>query len=207
MAKRKSFDYFDYFCTSADYICSAAQCLHDALTNYDRENFGSRITSMHEIENMADEAKHEMTAQLSREFIPPIDQEDIVALSDELDNVVDALDDIMRRIYMYDVHEIRPEALEISDLIVRCCRELKELVAEFRNFKSSKIIVPKIVMVNTLETDGDALHAKAMRNIFTSGISDRALFIWASLFDELEDCLDACEHASDVIEHVIMKNT
>jgi len=207
MAKRKSFDYFDYFCTSADYICKAAECLQDALHSYDREHFESRMNAMHEIENMADEAKHEMTAHLSREFIPPIDQEDIVALSDELDNVVDSLDDIMRRIYMYDVHEIRPEALEISELIVRCCQELKEVVAEFRNFKSSKIIIPKIVMVNTLETDGDALHARALRTIFTSNISDRALFIWASLFDELEECLDACEHASDVIEHVIMKNT
>jgi uncharacterized protein len=207
MAKlRKDFDYFAYFSQSADYICQAAQYLHESLQSFDRSRFSDRMQVMHEIENQADATKHDMMKHLMREFIPPIDREDILDLAHELDNVVDALDDIMRRIYMFDVQSIRPESLQFTELILRCCAELKNVVEEFRSFKSSKTIQEKIVMVNTLESDGDLLHARCFHAMFSEGTSDRDLLIWSALFDEFEECLDACEHAGDVIESVIMKN-
>lgn len=162
---------------------------------------------MHKIENEADLTKHEMTKALTHEFLPPIEREDIVSLSVKLDDVVDAIEDVMRRIYMFDVKEIRPEVLEFTKLIVEASKGLKATLTEFRNFKSSKIIKEQIVAVNTVESKGDYLHTKIYHKLFSDGTDTRDIIIWTNIFDELEDCLDACEEAVDVVELVIMKNS
>lgn len=208
LARKKDFDYFDYFCRSADYICQAAQYLHESFSAFEHDTFLTRIDKMHQIENQADSIKHEMTQRLVHEFITPIEREDIFNLASQLDDVVDTIDDVMRRAYMYDLREVRPEALKFTDLIVRCAKELAATMAEFRNFKNSSSIRDKIVAVNTLESDGDMLHAQCYHELFAKAdVSDRVLTVWSNIYDDLEDCLDACEDAVDIVETVIMKNT
>ncbi len=205
--RKKDFDYFGYFCKCADFVCQAADYLNECITNFEYASVFERVTLMHKIENEADLTKHEMTKALTHEFLPPIEREDIVSLSVKLDDVVDAIEDVMRRIFMFDVKEIRPEVLEFTKLIVEASKGLKATLTEFRNFKSSKIIKEQIVAVNTVESKGDYLHTKIYHKLFSDGTDTRDIIIWTNIFDELEDCLDACEEAVDVVELVIMKNS
>lgn len=205
--KKRDFDYFEYFDACADFICRAAEYLDDSMKHFKRETFFDRVGIMHKIENDADSCKHGMMARLAHEFLPPIEREDIIALSGELDNVVDMIDDVMLRVYMFNAVRILPGAVEFSELIVKTAHKLKETVAEFRNFKSSKSIREKIVAVNTLESDGDALHARCLHELFSADTGAKELMVWTFIFDELEDCLDAAEHVVDIIETVIMKNS
>lgn len=206
-SKKKNSDYFGGFCLSAGYATRAAEFLHETLSSFSHEDFKKYVDEMHEIEHAADANMHEMMRFLAHEFMPPVEREDIVALAQELDNVVDAIDDIMRRIYMFDVSELRPGVLDFTDLIIRCCRTLEEAVTEFRNFKTSKTIHDKLVAVNTLESDGDALHSECIHRLFIEKVDARSTLIWMMLFDDFEMCLDACEDAAEVISSVIMKNS
>ncbi|MBR6594848.1 MAG: DUF47 family protein [Clostridia bacterium] len=207
MAKIKGYNYFDYFCTTADKICVAANLLESALVGFDKASFKDKMAEMHALENEADSAKHEMTKSLMHEFLPPIEREDIIELGTTLDDIMDALDDAMRCIYIYDVSEIREGALKFCRLICQCAVALKETTEEFRNFKSSKLIKEKLVAVNTFESDGDALHAELVHELFVDEPDTRKLLIWKNIYEDLEGCLDDCEDAADIIESVIMKNT
>lgn len=205
--KKKDFNYFDFFCTTADIICEAANYLHSSLTSYNQADFISKVEGMHEIENRADISKHDMTKNLMHEFLPPIEREDIIELAAKLDDIVDALDDAMHRIYMYNASEIREGAIKFSDLIVKSAAALKETMEEFRRFKSSKTIKEKLVEVNTLESDGDYLHSDLLHDLFCNEKDTRELITWMNIYEDLEACLDYCEDAADIIESVIMKNT
>ena len=205
--KKRDFNYFDYFSTCADLICEAADYLDSSIQNFQHASFQEKVEVMHEIENRADSEKHVMTQRLLHEFITPIEREDIVALAQQLDNVVDAIEDTMRRVYMFDVKEIRPEALKFAALIVECSRALREALRDFRNFKSAKGIREQIVRVNTLESQGDSLHAACFHALYSSNADTRTLLIWTNILEDFETCLDACEDAVDIIESVIMKNT
>jgi len=204
---RKSTDYFDYFCKSAEFANKAAKYLHESLSDFNVEKFPSQVEAMHTIENSADNMKHEMMIALAKEFIPPIEREDIVSLSHELDNVIDAIEEIMQRVYMYGIRTIRPETLEFTASIIRCCSALSDAAAEFRNFKHSKVLKEKLIEVNNIESEGDALHIKYMRKLFSENDDARMTMIWMSLFEGLEMCFDQCEHATDVMEGVILKNS
>lgn len=208
MAERiKDFDYFAYFCKCADYICKAADYLEESIENFDHDTVFDRVTAMHHIENEADLTKHEMTKALMHEFLPPIEREDIVELSVKLDDVIDAVEDVIRRVYMFDIKEMRADILEFTRLIVKAAYGVRDTLAEFKNFKSSKTIKENIVSVNTIESEGDSLHAKMYHELFRDGTDTRDIIIWSKIFDELEDCLDSCEEAVDVVELVIMKNS
>ena len=80
MAKKNDFNYFDYFCATADKICDAAKLLNDSIKNFNHDTFKQKVDEMHVLENEADMAKHEMTKRLMHEFLPPIEREDIIDL-------------------------------------------------------------------------------------------------------------------------------
>lgn len=205
--RKKDTDYFEYFRRSAEYAVNAANFLDEILKSFRQSSFQAQFEKMHEIEHAADANRHEMTEKLSKEFLPPIEREDIVALAQELDNVVDTIDEFAQFLYMFNISEIRPDALVFSELIIRSCNALLVAVTEFRSFRKSKTLKEMLIEVNTLESEGDALYSESVRRLFLEGADAQTTMVWVRLFDALEECLDACENAVDIIESVIMKNS
>ena len=78
---------------------------------------------------------------------------------------------------------------------------------EFHNFRKSTTIHGSIVEINRLEEVGDKLYVDSMRKLYTDGSTPVEMLTWSETFDRLEGCCDACEHAADVVESIIMKNT
>lgn len=199
--------YFDVLTNCAAHGCEAALLLQDSFAHFNPETVTERMEAIHEIEHKADDLKHQMMRKLSREFMTPIEREDILTLSQELDNVVDCLDDVMQRLYIHNVLALRGDMMDILALIVRCTEALHRALQELPNFKRSQTIAVHIVEVNNLESEGDALYLQAMRKMNMTETNPINIIAWTHIYEGLENCLDACEHASDVIESVIMKNS
>jgi uncharacterized protein Yka (UPF0111/DUF47 family) len=207
LGKKKEYNYFECFCEVGKIANEAASYLNQVMECFEVARIPEHVENMHKLENAADMIKHELTSHLAHEFITPIEREDISALSAELDNVVDTVEDVMRRIYMFNVKSLRPEAVEFTSLIARSCATFSKLLAEFPNFKKSKTINELIIEINTLENKGDKLHADSLRKLFGEPASADERLVWMMIFESLENSLDACENAADLIESIIMKNT
>lgn len=117
MSKKNSNSYFDTFVELIEYSCKAADYLYNAVTNFDKSTLSDKIRELHLIEHTADRAKHDMMQKLSADFITPIEREDIIELSHTIDDITDALEDILRRMYMYDVKSMREDAKEFCSII------------------------------------------------------------------------------------------
>ena len=207
MASRKGNDYFEMLSELVDYSCSAANLLHDTLLNFDVNEMKNKIGEMHNIEHAADLQKHDMMDKLLKEFITPIERGDIAELAHEIDNVTDAIEDILARIYMFNITSMRREALDFANVIIKNCNELKGLMKEFRNYKKSQEIQKLIVNINGLEEEGDKLYIMSIRNLYTTSKDPIELMTWTDTFKYFERCCDACETAANVVESVIMKNS
>ncbi len=189
------------------YCCKAADMLHKTLNDYQYEQLNELRISMHEIEHQADLAKHDMMQYLVREFITPVDREDISNLAQLIDTVTDSIEDVLMQLYMFNVLQIRPEALDFSNTIVSCCCAMKETLENFHNYKKPKFLLPPIIEVNNLEEEGDRLYAMAMHDLHAGNDSTLEIMHWTKIYDCLEACCDACEDVADGIESVIMKNS
>ena len=135
MAKKTN-EYFETFQIMGGFSHSAAKFLQNILENFDPTKIETSIKDLHAIEQKADVVKHEMMARLAAEFVAPIEREDIVLMVNELDNLTDAIEDVLMRIFMYNIRIIRPEALAMADVIVRICEALQVALVEFPNFRS-----------------------------------------------------------------------
>lgn len=205
MASKNNY-YYDKFVDLVQFGCDAAHYLHDTLQNYNADALPEKMKEIHHIEHTADTEKHEMMKKLVREFITPIEREDIIELAQEIDGVTDTIEDVLMRFYMFRVSTPRKEALAFSAVIVQCCDALKKAMQELHNFRKSATIHDCIVEVNKLEEDGDKLYMEAVHTLYESKDA-LEIMTWVEMFDRFEKCCDACEHVANTIESIIMKNS
>ena len=205
-AKKEDF-YFHNFCEVAAISLEAATMLCDLLEHFDPATLPEKKNAIHEVENRGDAKKHEMIAELVRAFITPIEREDILGLSQNIDDVTDAIDDIVVHTYINCVTEIRPEALDFARLLVRACSEMCDMLEEFKNFKKSKTLGDYLRKINDLEEEGDRIYVEATRRLFAEEKDPISVFAWHELFGYFEKSCDTIEHVADIVEGIIIANS
>ena len=207
MARREKNDYFQMIADQVTRSRDAAQLLNGVLTDFRPELLPANRVRMHEIEHEADLIKHDMIEKLIREFITPIEREDIMQLSQCIDEITDKIEDVVLRIYYNNVRSIQPDALELTGVVIRCCEAVRDLLAEFADFKHAKKMHEHIVRINTMEEEADRRYIASMRALHTTCSDPLVILSWREIYIYLEKCADACEHVADVVEGVIMKNS
>lgn len=207
MGKKKGYNYFDKFVELVGYSCKSAEILNDTLVCFDPNTIEKKVKDLHNIEHSGDLAKHELMSQLATEFIAPIEREDIVRLSQEIDNITDAIEDVLIKMHMFNVSSIKPEVLEFTRLITKSCNTLKVVMEEFANYKKSTSLNDKVIEVNNLEEEGDRLYHSIVHKLYSNSKDPVELLVWTEIYDLLEKCCDACEETADVVESIVMKNS
>lgn len=206
MAKGDKF-YFENFVAAAELSKQAANYLVECLENYDVSKIDQMLTTMHEIEYSADLKKHEMGEALAKAFVTPVDREDLDMLSHQLDDVIDLIDEILQKFYIYDIQKIDPPSIDFAKHIVKACGILCEIMNEFENFKKSKTIHSLIIKMNDMEEECDKLYLSYMRALTKKSTDVLETISWRKIYESLEECVDTCEHVSECVGSVIMKNT
>ena len=207
MAIKKDDNYFSTFVELVNYSCQAANLLSEIMHNFNPDELEEKMKEMHNIEHAGDVERHIMMKKLAKEFITPIEREDIVSMADAIDNVTDAIEDVLMRMYMFNIKTMREDSLRMAGIIVKCCEALKEALAEFHNFRKSHTLHGLIVEINRMEEEGDELFTKATRNLYVEGKDPLEVYGWGRTLHYMEICCDACEDVADVIESVMMKNS
>ena len=204
---KKNYNYFKAFIDLSEYSLKAADVLIETLRKFNIKELEDKIKKMHDIEHTADIKKHELLNRLTREFLPPIEREDIISLSEKIDDVIDYVEDVLINISIFNVKSIPQEFIEFTEVIINCCKSMISALKEFENFKKSKTLHSEIVEINRLEEIGDKLYVNGVRNLFKNTTDPIKLMVWKEIFDSLEKCCDACEDVANDIENIVMKNS
>lgn len=208
MSKKRKFDYFEAFEKQAALAVTEADLLIEAIDTFtEAEDLKDVTDRAHEIEHEGDEINHAILKSVAVDFITPIEREDIINLSQSLDNIIDLIEDVLQRFYMYDVHIMHHSAREFAGLIKQSCEALSTAMEDFHNFKKSKKFKSLIVDVNTYEEEADQLFIKVIRNLHTHDRENpMRVLVWSQIFNCMEHCCDSCEHVADLMNTVMLKN-
>jgi predicted phosphate transport protein (TIGR00153 family) len=155
------------------------------------------------VEVACDEIAAHITQKLNSSFITPLDREDIFLLVKELDDVVDLINDLARRLDIYDVPVLKPYVAEIANLIGKSTGEIAEA---FRLFEKHEGMKEHLEALTQLERRGDVLYNEGLRTLFREEKDPIALIKWMSIYEELENCLDRCKDVAEALEGVVVKN-
>ncbi len=162
---------------------------------------------MHEIEHQADKLHHDILTRLSTEFITPIDQEDILRLVQIIDDITDAVDEVTLDFYMYDIKALPEGADAFAGLVHDCIKALYAAIGELKNFKKPDQLRTHIRHTGHIEGEADTLYTKSIHHLFAAESDTKILIGHSKVFESLENCCDLCEHAADIIEQIVIKNT
>lgn len=196
--------FFDLFVETANNTCKAAEMLEELMTNFN--NIEEKIRAIEEAEHECDQLVHKILHQLNKSFITPIDREDIYLIAKELDNITDAIESTAHRFDMFNLTDMREDALKLAKLITICTKELRYVLSELKKMKTSKVLREKIIEVNRIENEGDTIYRNAIKKLFRTETNAIEVVKWKEIYEYLENTLDACEDVANIIEGVVMKH-
>jgi uncharacterized protein len=195
-------EFFDLFNRAAANTVSIAQVLIDLLEQFP-ERAEERLRDIKELEHEGDRLTHEVVDLLNRTFVTPFDRDDMYRLSAALDDVCDYVDDAAEKIGGYGIRDVRPQAIEQARVIHRSATKLSDAVARLEGFKDSR---RQLIELRELEDEGDRIVRSAISELFTGGTDAITLVRWKDIHEQLEEAVDACENAADVLEAILVKN-
>ena len=80
---------------------------------------------------------------------------------------------------------------------------LDEAVQLLEGFKDSK---RQLLELRELEDEGDRIAREAVAELFRSGEDPLSIIRWKDIHERLEEAVDACQSAADVLEAIVVKN-
>ena len=205
--KKKNFDYFESLVNMSVYALEEANLLKSIFVDFKPEELEEQRSRMHDLEHRCDMEKHDLTTALVKEFLPPVDRDDLFRLSHVTDNLTDSVESVVAFLYMADIKSLRADAVAFAELIIECCENAVRLLKEFRNFKKSEKLKDIVITLNDLEEKGDRLYAEAVRRLSREAQTTREVIEWRDIYRNFENCFDAADSIADNIESVVMKNT
>jgi uncharacterized protein len=136
-------------------------------------------------------------------LVTPFDRDDMYRLATAIDDVVDHIDEAADNLDMFKVQSIPERAKEQAHVIKRAAGKLDQAVQLLEGFKDSR---RHLAELRRLEDEGDRLEREAVAELFRSGEDPLSIIRWKDIYGRLEEAVDACEFAADVLEAIVVKN-
>ena len=195
-------EFFRLFAQASSNAVEIAGLLVRLLNDFPRSD-GDLLREIKELEHEGDRLTRQLVELLNRTFVTPFDRDDIYQLASAIDDVCDHIDEAAGNIAGYGVTEIRPAAREQGQVILRSAQELDEAVANLEGFRDAS---RQLHDLRDLEDEGDRLNRDAIAELFSSSDDAMDVIRWKDIHEQLEEAVDACQSAADVLEAILVKN-
>jgi uncharacterized protein Yka (UPF0111/DUF47 family) len=121
----------------------------------------------------------------------------------ELDDVIDMINDLARRLEIYSVSKPRSDGSEIASLLGKATEEIE---AAFAMLERHEGLGEHTRNISQLEKRADALYSDAIRRLFKEEKDPLEVIKWMSIYEELENSIDRCKDVAEALEAVVVKN-
>ena len=197
-------NFFELFDEMAQVLVDAAAALNDLITDY--QDVEAKARGLRDMEKRADAFTTDICKRLNTSFVTPIDREDIHALAMSMDDVLDYIEAAADRMKLYGVEEPRPEAAELSALLIEGTKSIKTAVAELVSLRHIENVLKPCVEINKIENQADEVQRRALARLFREEERPLEIAKWQEIFDRLETATDRCEDVADVLESIVVRN-
>jgi hypothetical protein len=161
---------------------------------------------IHAVEHEGDVVCQQAMELLHTSFITPIDRGDIHRVASRLDDILDHIEATAQNLWLYEVRELRPEALEMASHLVDATRAMKVTVDALAKRPSSEHVRELCRAVKQVEKQNDRLRRRAIATLFQQEHDPKTLIKWKEIYENIESAIDRCEDVANVIEGVALEN-
>jgi predicted phosphate transport protein (TIGR00153 family) len=183
----------------------AAAAFGELADAADLEQIQAIAVRLKAIETDADGICRQLYAQVDRTFFTPIDREDLVALAKALDDVIDGMEHTAAFAFLYRFDRLTDPMRQLVRITVRAADGVARAVNLLRRYEDSEKNLGPTEAVHALENEADAVYRAAIAALFAD-VLPADLVRQKDMLFSLEQGVDQCEDAMDVIRSVVVKN-
>jgi predicted phosphate transport protein (TIGR00153 family) len=196
--------FFDYFDELAKKIEEGSKLFLEMAQTHDYSDM--TVAKLKEIEHEADNITHKTYERMHKTFLMPIDREDIYALVNNMDSIMDCIESTAVLISLYKVKKPSDEIIKQAQILNDTTRKGKSIIHALRDMKNSEKILADCVEIHSLENAGDIVLRTAIAHLFESEKDAIELVKRKEIIEQLEEAIDACEKVSNTVEGIVLKN-
>ena len=197
-------DFFGRFESAAQNNVDAAKLL-DRLC-HDFSNAESIVKEVHDLEHKGDEITHDIYQALNKVFMPPLDREDIIAITRALDDVIDHIHEAADAMCVYNIKAPTPVASSLATIIVACTEAVANELPKLRSRSAMRNINGGVIELHRLENQADMLLREGVMDLFHRPQDPVQVIAWSRIYETMERVTDKCEDIGDVLRGLVIKH-
>ncbi len=194
-------EFYDLFSAAGENALETARLVEARFRSFPEREV--RQAQVKELENKGDDLTRQTIELLNTQYVTPFDREDIYELAKAIDDVVDFIENASDLLTLYKVDKPMEQSLEQCRILVGAVEHLSKALGELRGLRNAE---QHLVEVKRLEDEADSLLRGAIAGLFENHVEPVEVIRWKDIFEALEDAIDACETAADVVGNIVVKN-
>lgn len=197
--------FFNYFDELAEKIEEGSNLFLEMAQTNDYSDV--RIAKLKEIEHEADGITHKTYERMHKTFLMPIDREDIYALVNNMDSIMDCIESTALLINLYKVKNISDAIIKQAQILNDITKKGKRIIHALCDMKNSEKILAACVEIHTLENAGDIVLRSTISNLFENEKDAIELVKWKDIIERIEEAIDTCENVANIVEGIVLKHS
>jgi hypothetical protein len=149
----------------------------------------------------------ESLLRLDKAFITPIDREDILNLITEMYGVVDRIAELSQRFRLYKLQNLFPTLVGQSKNLKAMADELQNIIRGLRKKEKLGDLKPRIDAVGGIMENVRRDRDEFLGSLFAKDADPLDVLKKRELHELLEDAIERCEEATEVMARVLLKNS
>ena len=202
----KDHSFFPLFENASNNLVKAARLLKELMSKEDPAEHDKINKEIRDFEHIGDEITNKTYEQLNKSFITPFDREDIHKLTTNIEDVLDAIYGISRRICLYKPQKFLPAYEKFADLILEAAIEIEKAVICLKD-PASHIEKIKISCnrVKNIERLADKIYFDGILELFEKEENPKEILKKNKIFEIVERCADKQKDVTETIKSILIK--
>ncbi len=196
--------FFDLFEGLARHAISCAEHLRQLAKQF--PDIDTEIQRIRQEEHQADDLTHKALERLDQTFITPFDREDIHELVNGMDDIIDTIDALAKRVKLYHIGSMPTSFKQQTDVLVQATVALSDAVHRLRKTRKLSELKDTLIEIHRLESVGDDTNHAAVSKLFEGDTPPLEVMKWKELYDYIENAIDGCEDVGNTLERIVLKN-
>lgn len=202
----KDHSFYPLFEEDAKNLVKATELLREQMSSTDPEDHEKIHKDIKEVEHIGDQITDRSFQALNKSFITPFDREDIHELTASIDDVVDSIDGVSRRICLYKPKKLMDVYKEMAEMIHAAALEIEVCIHCLNDVAANKKeILHACNKVKEIEHKTDEYYYVAVAELFEKEKDAAELLKNNKILEILERTVDEEEDITDVIRAILIK--
>ena len=191
----------------AEAVASGAAALRGLFQSFGDESAARAHTAqIREIERRGDELERTIFDRLNKTFLTPAGREDIYAIANKLETILDILEGAADRVELYAISALTPEVLAMADQLATEAGMLVDVLTALSTMRASRVD-EAAQRLRTLESEVDRSYREGVARLFrTPGFPPLEVMKLKEILERLEEASDHCEDVANLVEAILIKH-